>query len=238
MKCFLCTAEDPLSIKDIFRKTILESFSYGQSLTGEAVSRIIISLIFALLIGLLIYWIYKTFFGGVVFSRSLAVTLVGMTVLSCTITLAISTNIVISLGMVGALSIVRYRTAVKEPMDLLYLFWSISMGITIGAGMYALAVIASIAMIIVIWLLYVKQKNGMVYIMVVHYKDDRIGDEIVRSMGRLKYRLKAKTFRGNRAEMTMEVYCKKQDTSFIERIRDLGGVEDVSLIEYNGEYHG
>lgn len=101
-------------------------------------AKIGLSLLVALAMGILIYHVYKRFFTGVVYSRSFAVTLVGMCVLTCMVTLAISTNVVISLGMVGALSIVRYRTAVKDPLDLLYLFWAITTGITAGAGLYAL----------------------------------------------------------------------------------------------------
>ena len=111
------------------------------------------ALAIALLLGGVIYLVYRKFYVGVIFSRSFAITLVGMTVLTCMVTLAISTNIVISLGMVGALSIVRFRTAVKDPMDLLYLFWAITTGITAGAGMYVLAVLAAVIMIVMIYLL-------------------------------------------------------------------------------------
>ena len=112
----------------------------GQGLTADFMTKAVIAMLLAVILGIFIYKIYGHYFGGVVFSSSFAVTLVGMTVLSCMLTLAISSNIVISLGMVGALSIVRYRTAIKDPMDLLYLFWSISVGITLGAGLYVLAI--------------------------------------------------------------------------------------------------
>lgn len=104
----------------------------------------------ALAMGILIYCVYKRFFIGTVYSRSFAVTLVGMCVLTCMVTLAISTNVVISLGMVGALSIVRYRTAVKDPLDLLYLFWAITTGITAGAGMYALVGLTAVVIVVMI----------------------------------------------------------------------------------------
>ena len=110
-----------MSVKDTIKKSVLESGTFAQ----YVMLKIMLAMTIALLMGCLIYMVYKKFYSGVVFSRSFAVTLVGMCVLTCMVTLAISTNIVISLGMVGALSIVRYRTAVKDPMDLLYLFWSI-----------------------------------------------------------------------------------------------------------------
>ena len=111
---------------------------------------------------------YHLLYIGVVFSRSFAVTLVGMTVLTCMVTLAISTNVVISLGMVGALSIVRYRTAVKDPMDLLYLFWAITSDITLGAGMFVLSVCAALIVILMIVVFYFRQETDKVYIAVIH----------------------------------------------------------------------
>lgn len=192
----------------------------------------------ALILGLFIYKIYQIYFGGVVFSRSFATTLVGMTVLTCMLTLAISTNIVISLGMVGALSIVRYRTAIKDPMDLLYLFWAISVGITVGANMYVLALSACVLMVILIHLLYHRQKRGMIYIMVVHYEGELTGDEVLRAMKKIKYQMKSKTLRGSLTEMMLEVYCRTDSTVFLENIRAIEQVKDVTLIQYNGEYHG
>ena len=120
-----------MSVNDMIKKSVLNSFSQYN------VPKMALALLVALLVGIVIYCVYRRFYTGVVYSRSFAVTLVGMCVLTCMVTLAISTNIVISLGMVGALSIVRYRTAVKDPMDLLYLFWAITSGIAAGAGMSA-----------------------------------------------------------------------------------------------------
>ena len=135
-----------MSIKDVIKKSFLESDAFNQAITASTVGTMILDLAVALLIGLLIYLVYRSFFKGVVYSRNFAMTLVGMTVLTCAITLAISTNVVISLGMVGALSIVRYRTAIKEPLDLLYVFWAITSGIAIGASMYILVGLAFLIM--------------------------------------------------------------------------------------------
>ena len=142
-----------MSVKDMIKKSVLESGAF----TNYDVPGILTALAAALLLGALIYLVYRKFYAGVVFSRTFAVTLVGMTVLTCMVTLAISTNVVISLGMVGALSIVRFRTAIKDPMDLLYLFWAITTGITAGAGMYVLALLAAAIMILMIVLFYHKQ---------------------------------------------------------------------------------
>ncbi len=223
-----------MSVKDTIKKSVLES----GTLTQYDILKIMLAMAIALLMGCLIYMVYKKFYSGVVFSRSFAVTLVGMCVLTCMVTLAISTNIVISLGMVGALSIVRYRTAVKDPMDLLYLFWSITTGITAGAEMYPLVLGAAIIMIAMLTLFYHYQEKGKVYIAVIHYQGDVAGDEAIRCFGKRKYFLKSKTMRKEMTEMAVEVFCKKDDTSFMEKIRAVEGVNDVTLIQYNGEYHG
>lgn len=223
-----------MSIKDMIKKSVLESEMFA----GYDIPKVFTTLLVALLLGCVIYFVYKKFYSGVVYSRSFAVTLIGMTVLTCMVTLAISTNIVISLGMVGALSIVRYRTAVKDPMDLLYLFWAITTGITSGAGMYALAVIAGFVIIVMIVLFFYKQEKGKVYILVIHYCGDETGDKVLQTFGRIKYFVKSKTMRKGKTEMAVEVFCKKNDISFSERIAKLDGVEDVTLIQYNGEYHG
>lgn len=223
-----------MSVKDMIKKSVLKSEVFAQ----YDVPKVMTALLVALLLGCVIYCVYKKYYVGVVFSRSFAVTLIGMTVLTCMVTLAISTNIVISLGMVGALSIVRYRTAVKDPMDLLYLFWAITTGITSGAGMYVLAVATGLVIILMIVIFFHRQEKGKVYIVVVHYHGDRVSDRILQSFGKRKYFLKSSTMRKEQTEMAVEVFCKRDDVSFVERIRGLEGVEDVTLIQYNGEYHG
>ena len=143
-----------------------------------------------------------------------------------------------SLGMVGALSIVRFRTAIKDPMDLLYLFWAITTGITAGAGMYVLALLAAAIMILMIVLFYHKQQRGKIYIAVIHYTGDQAGDEVIRCFGKRKYFVKSMTMRKEKTEMAVELYCRQNDMDFMEKIRSIEDVEDVTLIQYNGEYHG
>ena len=179
-----------MSVKDFIKKSVLENFS------PYNVPQMAAALLAAVLLGALIYWVYQRFYAGVLFSRSFAMTLVGMSVLTCMVTLAISSNVVISLGMVGALSIVRFRTAVKDPLDLLYLFWAITAGITTGAGMYLLAASASAVMIGVLALLSRWQTAGRIYVAVLHYQGEKPGDEIVRALGRNRYAVKSKTLRG------------------------------------------
>lgn len=227
-----------MNLQDYFKNSVWESFASSQGLTGEFMVTAAVAMVFAVLLGIMIYKIYGHYFGGVVFSSSFAVTLVGMTVLSCMLTLAISSNIVISLGMVGALSIVRYRTAIKDPMDLLYLFWSISVGITLGAGLYILAVATMIVMTGVIHIFYNRRKKGIIFILVAHYVGGTAGDEILRVLGKIRHQLKSKTLRGEQTEMTVELISRNDSTLFLEQIRAIEGVKDVTLIQYNGEYHG
>ncbi len=221
-----------MSVENILKKSFLSSF------TNLDMSQIILALLISIMMGTVIYLIYRQFYTGVIYSRSFAITLVGMTVLTCMVTLAISTNIVISLGMVGALSIVRYRTAIKDPMDLLYIFWAITTGITVGAKMYILAMAAAVVMIFLFWIFYHNQQKGKIYIAVIHYHGDEVGDKILQSFGKMKYFMKAKTLRKEKVEMSIEVFCKNDDLSFSEKIRAIDGVDDITLIQYNGEYHG
>lgn len=223
-----------MSIQDFIKKSILESGAFD----GASITSIALGLLTAVIMGALIYFIYSKFYVGVIYSRGFAITLVGMTVLTAMVTLAISTNIVISLGMVGALSIVRFRTAIKDPLDLLYLFWAITTGITAGAGMYLLVLVTAVVMIVMIVLFYHKQQRGRIYIAVIHYTSDEAGDNVIRAFGKMKYFIKSKTVRKGKTEMAVEVYCKDKDMFFMEKIRETEGVEDATLIQYNGEYHG
>jgi len=227
-----------MSTKDLFKKSVLESFTASNAITFDFVLSAIISLMVALLLGLLIFMIYKHFYGGVVYSSSFGITLVGMTVLTCALTLAISSNIVISLGMVGALSIVRYRTAIKDPVDLLYLFWSISIGIIVAANIYFLAFITMIVMTVLVIVLFTRKKTGKIYVCVIHYDGEETGAEVTKILGTLKHQIKSKTVRKGQVELTLEVMSKQAAPLFVEKLDALEGVSDVSLIQYNGEYNG
>ena len=223
-----------MSVQDFIKKSILQSDNYAT----QSPFRIVIVLLLALLIGAFIYKVYQHFFTGVIYSRSFSMTLVGMTLLTSMVTLAISSNIVISLGMVGALSIVRYRTAVKDPMDLLYLFWAITSGITVGAGMYVLAVVTSLVILLMLIVFSHLQETGKVYIAVVHYDGEHTGDKVIQELGRIKHFIKSETMRKDSVEMAIEVFVKNNDLTFVENIKSIEGVKDLTLIQYNGEYHG
>ena len=125
-----------------------------------------------------------------------------------------------------------YKRQVKDPMDLLYLFWAITTGITAGAGMYVLAVLAAVIMIVMIYLFYHRQQSGKIYIVVIHYTGDDAGDEIIRSFGKIRYFIKSKTMRKEKTEMAVEVFCRQNQMDFTEKIRKIENVDDVTLIQY------
>lgn len=226
-----------MSVKDMIKKSVLESAVYNQSMASGTYVTIVVDMIVALIIGYIIYKIYKRFFAGVVYSRFFAVTLIGMTVLTCMVTLAISTNIVISLGMVGALSIVRYRTAIKEPLDIMYLFWAITEGITIGASMYILASIGMLVMLIVVIGMSKMKENRGAFVMIVHLNDDAAKEKILDVLKTYVYSVKNSILREDTTELTIQIDMNKDD-GIAEKVRAISGVNDVALIQYNGEYHG
>ncbi len=227
-----------MSAKAMIKKSVLESAMYNQTISLSTLITIMVDMALALVVGLLIYSIYKKFYTGVIYSRSFALTLVGMTVLTCMVTLAISTNIVISLGMVGALSIVRYRTAIKEPLDILYLFWAITTGITIGASMYLLAAVGMLFMLLLLMTMSKKKTGVKAYIMIAHLTGADAEKSILESLSKLEHEVKSKTTRGGSTELTLQVECTEKDLVIADEVRALNGVNDVTLIAYNGEYHG
>lgn len=202
------------------------------------IAPILLSLIVAFAMGMLIYYIYSRAFRGVIFNHNFALSLPLMVTLTTIVTLAISSNIALSLGMVGALSIVRYRAAIKDPMDLLFLFWSVTTGITVGANMHYLAVIGALIAILIILIINHYEPSAMKYILILHYSGSGIDDEVKRALHHKKYKIRAKTFRQMDTEMVIELILSNNNLSFVDALRELPSVNDVSLIEYSMEFHG
>ena len=220
-----------MSVQDMIKKSVLESGVFD----SFNVPQMTISLVVALLLGAVIYMVYSKFYVGVIFSRSFAVTLVGMTLLTCMVTLAISTNIVISLGMVGALSIVRFRSAIKDPLDVGFLFWGVGAGITAGAGLYFVAIIGTVFVAALYIILTMVKKERRCYLLVVRYGTDAESN-VNALLGTLKYKLKNKTQINDRIELTIEIKTANNDTTQLSRFKAIDGVDSVTLLEYNGEY--
>ena len=223
-----------MSFKDIFKSSFLENvteFSLLDTCIGLAV---------ALLVGLFIFMIYKKTLTGVLYSDGFALTLVGLSLVTSLVIMAVTSNVVLSLGMVGALSIVRFRTAIKEPVEIVFLFWSLAVGIVIGAGMIPLAIIGS-ALIGVILLLFANRKiRKQPYILVVSCKDEAAEQRITEILAKAVeyYTVKSKTVNAAGIEFTAELRTKDAETAFVNRITELEGVGNATLVSYNGEYMG
>lgn len=221
-----------MSFNDVFKSSFLENISEFSAVDT------VIGLVFALLIGLYIFMIYKKTLTGVMYSSGFALTLVGMSLVTTLVIMAVTSNVVLSLGMVGALSIVRFRTAIKEPVEIVFLFWSLAAGIVIGAGMIPLAVIGS-AIIGIILLLFANRKNhSNPYILVLNCVNEQAEKEVQNILGKdtEHYIVKSKTINPSGIELTMELRTKNATTDFVNRIAELAGVENATLVSYNGEY--
>lgn len=197
----------------------------------------IYSLILAFLLGLFIFYVYRRSFKGVVFNHGFSITLAAMTVLSAVITLAISSNIALSLGMVGALSIIRYRTAIKDPMDIMFLFWAVATGITIGAKMHYLALVGAVIIVFLFQILNKQNNNKKMYILLLHYSLKDTESELTRILRKHRYQIKSKTMRQDQIEMAIEMIVRNDNLAFMDIIKELPSVSDVTLVQYDGDYY-
>ena len=223
-----------MTFNDIFKSSFLEkvsSFSLVDAL---------IALAMAFAIGLFIHYVYRKTYTGVLYSNSFGVSLMAMTMITTVVILAVTSNVVLSLGMVGALSIVRFRTAIKEPMDIAFLFWSITAGIVLAAGLIPLAVLGSLFVGVVL-LVFSRQKNGeSPYILVVHCADQDVEGQ-VRALVEARVRrlnLKSKSVAPGQIELNYEVRLRDADTEFVNELGAMEGVGNVVLVSYNGDYMG
>jgi hypothetical protein len=204
----------------------------------DTLTPIIVALVASFAIGLLIYYVYQRSFRGVVYNQAFSVSLAVLTILTTMITLAISSNIALSLGMVGALSIVRYRTAIKDPADIIFLFWAVGSGITIGAKLHYLALVGALIVILMLITIGRKTSTREIYIMIVHYTGDDIAGELRRILHGKRYQIKSKTIRKDNVELAVEIEVKNNNTAFMDAIKNMSAVSDVSLIQFSGEYNG
>lgn len=230
-----------MSINDIIKDSILDAVNTGNGIDMATGIRFAVYMVASLLLGILISIIYKrySFYREGLYSRSFSTTLIGMCMMSCMVTLAISTNIIISLGMVGALSIVRYRTAIKAPIDLLYLFWAITSGITLGAGMFLLATMGALAMILCMWLSAKIEAGQPVYVYVINYEEEKAQEEITGALRNFKWKLKSLIARPNNYEMTLQVYGYRRQEILLEtkeKLLNISGVHDVAMILLDSGY--
>ena len=222
---------ETINFQDVIKKSMLHleafrSINYLDMALGLACS-------FA--IGMFIYWIYKRYFRGVVYSYNYNVSFVLMTMITTLIIMTISTNIVLSLGMVGALSIVRFRTAVKDPLDIVYMFWAIAAGISTGAKLYPLALLGSLAIgLTIAWLSKKKTKQESYLLIIRHMKEAT--DDLRVQLRLLNTKLKSKSVRKDFTELTVEISLRDDNTAFMKVINNIDGVMECSLINYTGDY--
>lgn len=222
------------TFSDIFKSSFLEnatSFSLADTAIG---------MVLAFVLGLFIYYVYQKTFSGVMYSRSFGVSLIAMTLITTLVIIAVTSNVVLSLGMVGALSIVRFRTAIKEPLDIAFLFWAIAVGIVIGAGMIPLAVLGSLFIGILMVLFVNKKSTDNPYILVVNCTDEEAEENVTKMVGNSvkKHVVKSKSVSKAGIELTLEIRLKDMTTKFINEISNVEGVSNAVLVSYNGDYMG
>ena len=222
---------DTLNFNDIIKKSIYKLEMFGKVSSYD----VVFGLLMALILGLFIFYIYKVTFKGVVYNYNYNISLVLMCLITSLVIMTISSNVVLSLGMVGALSIVRYRTAIKEPMDIVYMFWAIAVGITTGAGIFPIAIIGSIFTGVVVLVLSKFRVKDATYILIIHYSQTA-NDEVKQRLSKIKYTMKSKTVSKGNVELNVEVKIKDDNTTIVNEISEIEGVSDAILVGYNGEY--
>lgn len=223
-----------MTFNDIFKSSFLENIN------SVSILDMATALLLAFGLGLFIFLVYKKTYQGVMYSSSFGVTLIALTMITTVVILAVTSNVVLSLGMVGALSIVRFRTAIKEPLDIAFLFWSIAVGIVLAAGMIPLAVIGSV-IIGVILLIFVNRKSHCnPYIIVVqcadHNSETKVKDFLTGQVQRCV--VKSKSVQRGSIELNMEIRLKDDNTDFVNTLSEIVGVTSAVLVSYNGEYMG
>ena len=223
-----------MSFTDIFKSSFLEN------ITSVSILDMAIAILLAFGLGLFIFLVYKKTYQGVMYSSSFGVTLIALTMITTVVILAVTSNVVLSLGMVGALSIVRFRTAIKEPLDIAFLFWSIAVGIVLAAGMIPLAVIGSV-IIGVILIVFVNRKSSCnPYIVVLqcvdHSSEMQAMDFLSKQVQR--FTVKSKSAQKGTIELNLEIRLKSDDTDFVNTLSEMEGVCSAVLVSYNGDYMG
>ena len=221
-----------INFSDVFKSGFLENFA-GFSLTDA-----IIGLGVSFLIGLFIFFIYAKSFSGVVYSASFNVSLVLMTMITALIILGVTSNVVLSLGMVGALSIVRFRSAIKEPIDIVFIFWAISEGILCGAGLIPLALLGAPVIGGLLLLFSLRRDYSEPFLLIVRFDDPKAEEKITKTAEKnvKRLRLKSASVIGEETELILEVRLDRGEKSFVREISKMPGVSYASLVSYNGNF--
>ena len=221
-----------MTFSDVFKSSFLSNINAFSTVD------VLLALGLAFVIGLFIFLIYKKTYQGVMYSDSFGVSLIAMSMITSLVIIAVTSNVVLSLGMVGALSIVRFRTAIKEPMDIAFLFWAIAVGIVLGAGLLPLAIIGSVIIGIIIVVFSTRKIGDTPYILVVNCENEETENaayELIKAEAK-KSLLKSKSVNKLGIELTYEVRIKDDNTGFVNKVSAVDGVTNAVLVSYNGEY--
>ena len=223
-----------MTFSDIFKSSFLEN------VTAISIFDMILTIILSFGIGLFIFLVYKKTYRGVMYSAGFGTTLIALTMITSTVILAVTSNVVLSLGMVGALSIVRFRTAIKDPLDIAFLFWSIAAGIILAAGMIPLAIIGSVCIGIILLVFVNKKSNTHPYMVVLsctdHDAEVKAKDFLAKNV--TKSTIKSKSAVKGAIELNIEIRLKEDDTDFINILSEMPGVNSAVIVSYNGDYMG
>ena len=223
-----------MSFSDIFKSSFLES------ITAVTILDMVLTIVLAFGIGLFIFYVYKKTYQGVMYSSSFGVTLIALTMITSQVILAVTSNVVLSLGMVGALSIVRFRTAIKEPLDIAFLFWSIAAGIILASGMIPLAVIGSVIIGLILLFFVNRKPHKNPFIIVLSFTDHEAENDAMEYLDTQVERcnIKSKSAQNGLVEINAEIRLKDNNTDFINELSSINGVNSAVLVSFNGEYMG
>lgn len=222
-----------INFSDVFKTDFLENFS------GFSIVTSLISITISLAIGFFIYLIYSKTFFGVVYSKSFNISLVAMTAVTSLIILGITSNAILSLGMVGALSIVRFRSAIKDPIDIVYLFWAICEGILCGAGLIPLALIGALIVGALLFVFSLHKDYSEPYLLIVRFSDKKFEKQVetIIEKATKKMRIKSKTVsQGSDTEAIYEIRLSDENTNFLNKLNESNGVSYATLVSYDGNY--
>lgn len=215
-----------MSFQDIFQDSFLES---SANLSAVQIS---LTLLVAFVTGLFIYQIYKRSYQSVVYTKSFSMSLVMMTLITALVIMAVTSNVVLSLGMVGALSIVRFRAAIKDPMDIVFMFWAIAVGIVVGAGFYTLGLLGTVVIGIIILIFSGNMTEDTPYLFVVHFDNDSDEELILSKVKETaqRYFIKSKIITSNQIEFTIELRIKKNEMAFVNEVKKVPSVSNATLV--------
>lgn len=217
-----------------FSEIISESLKQGEQVVSLSLPHIVVTVAVALICSLIIYFVYKMFYRGAVYSESFNILNVMLCLITSFVITTISSNLVLSLGMVGALSIVRFRSAVKDPLDIGFLFWSIAAGITTGAGLFPFAILSTV-IIAAVYILFTLITTGKrTYLLVIKYFD-AADDAVKKELKSIPNTLKSKNLYKGKSELTLQVKLNKNSADIATKISAIEGVESAMLIEYTGD---